>query len=384
MRRPSASWSAAAWRCGRSACSGRRRASRRKARAASAPSGWTDFTRCPSRNCRSIAALGRHAEVTLTFESAEPRLLAMGFREERLARVRPAPARAVVRAPSIEREAEEIARRILEQAAAGRPFREMGIVVRAADTYVPLLRSTLERFGIPARFYFDQNLEEHAVTRFLTGAVDAMLGGWDHAQTLAVLRLDARLADSNALDRMDFEVREQAPNRGLDALKALAGGERKLLQQIDALRRWRSGAGWRWPAEGLGRAPAIAAATVPRGSGPRGPADSHARPTPWLWHGAARRRRWICSTRRWTKPARRWRPIAGDSAGGVLAGGEIGAAAETAAAGGWAPQRGPRAERPRGAAVGAAGGVRVRDGGERVPAVPAAGSCSSRTTRGGA
>jgi ATP-dependent helicase/DNAse subunit B len=118
----------------------------------------------------------------------------------------------------------------------------MGIVVRAADTYVPLLRSTLERFGIPARFYFDQNLEEHAVTRFLTGAVDALLGGWDHAQTLAVLRLDAQLADSNALDRMDFEVRKQVPNRGLEALRALAGGERSLLREIDAvqaLEDWR-------------------------------------------------------------------------------------------------------------------------------------------------
>ena len=33
------------------------------------------------------------------------------------------------------------------------------------------------------------------VARFLSGAVDAMLGGWDHAATLAVLRLAPRLAD---------------------------------------------------------------------------------------------------------------------------------------------------------------------------------------------
>jgi ATP-dependent helicase/DNAse subunit B len=197
---------------------------------------WLDgFHALPEPELHVIAALGRHAEVTLTFESAEPRLLAIGFREERQARLRPSPARQVVRAPSIEREAEEIARRILDQAAAGRPFREMGIVVRSPDTYVPLLRSTLERFGIPARFYFDQNLEEHAVTRFLAGAVDALQGGWDHAQTMAVLRLDAHLADSNALDRMDFEVRKQTPNRGLEALRALAAGDRSLLQPIDSL-----------------------------------------------------------------------------------------------------------------------------------------------------
>jgi ATP-dependent helicase/DNAse subunit B len=204
---------------------------------------WLDgFHALPEPELRIVAALGRHAEVTLTFDSADPRLLAMGFREERLARSRTTPARAVMRAPSIEREVEEIARRILEQAAAGRPFREMGIVVRAADTYVPLLGATLERFGIPARFYFDQKLEEHAVTRFLTGAVDALAAGWDHQQTLAVLRLDAQLADSNSLDRMDFEVRKQAPNRGLDALRPLAGGEQGLLRQIDsleALEEWR-------------------------------------------------------------------------------------------------------------------------------------------------
>lgn len=200
------------------------------------------FHALPEPELRVIAAMGRHAEVTLTAEAADPRMLAMGFREERRGQVRPRPARMVLRAASIEREAEEIARRILEQAAAGRPFREMGIVVRSADAYVPLLRSTLDRFGIPARFYFDENLEEHAVTRFQMGAVEALLGGWDHQQTMAVLRLDARLADSNALDRMDFAVRAQVPNRGLEVLREFAWGDRDLLQQIDtlaALEEWR-------------------------------------------------------------------------------------------------------------------------------------------------
>jgi len=186
---------------------------------------WLDgFHALPDPELRLIAALGRHADLTLTFESPEPRLPALGFEEQSLGLGRPRPGRTVVRAPGIEREAEEIGRRILEQAAAGRPFREIGIVVRTPEIYVPLLRATLERFGIPARFYFDQNLEEHAAARFLTGAVDALLSGWDHAQTMAVLRLAPPLADSDALDRMDFEVRRQIPNSGLGALKALAGG----------------------------------------------------------------------------------------------------------------------------------------------------------------
>jgi len=82
---------------------------------------------------------------------------------------------AVVRAANVERETEEIARRILDQAAAGRPFREIGVVVRP-ESYVPVLRTTFSRFGIPARFYFDDRLDRHPVTRFLAGAIDAMLG----------------------------------------------------------------------------------------------------------------------------------------------------------------------------------------------------------------
>ncbi len=216
------------------------------------------FHALPDPELAVIAALGRHTEVTLTLADADltgearARLLGMGFREERTARSRPSPVLALVKAPGIEREAEEIARRILEQAAAGRPFREMGIVVRAEDTYVPVLRTTLERFGIPARFYFDEDLERHPAARFLSGAVDAMLGGWDHARTLAVLRLAPRFADSNAMDRFDFDVRAQIPNAGLGELKSLlvgpegrplSEGAERLLHKIDSLasiEEWRS------------------------------------------------------------------------------------------------------------------------------------------------
>src|SRR5438270_8166668 len=55
--------------------------------------------------------------------------------------------------------------------------------------------------------------------------MDAMLSGWDHARTLTALRLAPRFAESHAMDRFDFKVREQIPNRGLDALKALLLGE---------------------------------------------------------------------------------------------------------------------------------------------------------------
>ncbi|MEI9973890.1 MAG: hypothetical protein WDO73_18655 [Ignavibacteriota bacterium] len=159
---------------------------------------WMDgFHALPDPELSVVAALGRHADLTLTLDdrdltgSLRTRLADLGFRRESMARVRPSPAVALVRAPSMEREADEIARRILEQSAAGRPFREMAIVVRAADAYVPLLRSTLGRFGIPARFYFDSHLDENAAVRFVTASMDAMLGGWG-------LRGDARRAPSGA------------------------------------------------------------------------------------------------------------------------------------------------------------------------------------------
>src|SRR5262245_441163 len=178
------------------------------------------FHALPDPELKVVEALRRQATVTIAATSTSNH-----------------PALQLVRAPNIEREVEEIARRILEQTAAGRPFREIAIIVRAADSYVPLLRSTLERFGIPASFYFDEPLEEHATIRYLTGAVDAILGGWDHAATLAVLRLAPRHADSNAMDRFDFAVRAQIPNAGLDTLRALgATPQLDRLVPLEALR----------------------------------------------------------------------------------------------------------------------------------------------------
>ena len=205
---------------------------------------WLDgFHELPDPELRVIEALGRHADVTLTFEAMDDRLAALGFEEERLGRARPAPAVALFRAPAIEREAEEIARRILEQAASGRSFREIGVIVRAKDVYVPVLRSVFDRFGIPARFYFEPELDRHPAVRFLSGLVEALLSGWDHGRTLAALRLAPRFADSAAMDRFDFAVREQIPGAGLSALEAEADpGSRllALLKQLGALEEWRS------------------------------------------------------------------------------------------------------------------------------------------------
>jgi ATP-dependent helicase/DNAse subunit B len=219
---------------------------------------WMDgFHALPDPELRLIGALGRQAELTLTIADSDlsseirEQLQAIGFREERATRGRRAPAEILVAAKGIEREAEEIARRILEQADAGLAFRDLGIIVRPAGPYVSVLRATLARFGIPANFYFDSRLEEHPVVRYLGGAVEAMLTGWDHARTLAAMRLAPRFADSNALDRFDFAVREQIPNAGLGDLRSLLmapeghalPGSEPLLHKLDSLatlEEWRS------------------------------------------------------------------------------------------------------------------------------------------------
>ncbi len=204
---------------------------------------WLDgFYALPDPELAVIRAMCRHADVTVTLPAApitgatRARLLEMGFVEEVCARETAPPRIELCATPSLEREADEIARRIMEQAAAGRPFRDMGVIVRSPEVYESILRATFDRFGIPARFYFDSDLEKHAVVRRLTGIVDAMLGGWDHAETLAAIRL----APGIASDEFDFAVREQMPGTGLEKLRSLANAPTGLLESCERLETWRT------------------------------------------------------------------------------------------------------------------------------------------------
>jgi len=197
-----------------------------------------------------VDALRAHAGVTISLPSwdgaatARAALLQMGFEEERGLEDGPETRKIILAARTMEEEIGEIVRRVLSEAAAGRSFREMGIVVRSADPYVPALRAALERFGIPARFYFSEPLAGHSVVRYLSAAVKAMLKGWDHEDTLAVMRM----ASSGAgrlpeMDRFDFEVREHLPGSGLHALRGFARHPaiRRLIDALGYLDSWRAG-----------------------------------------------------------------------------------------------------------------------------------------------
>lgn len=200
-----------------------------------------------------VKAMAKRVDITVTLPpgniaaAARGQLLDMGFKEQVLTHQRPPAKREVVVAPGIEREADEIARRILEEVATGRRFREMAIILRSPEVYSALLRTTLERFGIPARFYFDSVLTGQPAIRYLTGIVDAMLAGWDHQQTLTAMKLAPGAGVSAPMDRFDFDIREKLPGAGLEPLQRRAAeivfDDKRLLnllQRFAELDSWRS------------------------------------------------------------------------------------------------------------------------------------------------
>src|SRR6185312_5287009 len=142
-----------------------------------------------------VLALAERTSVTITLpdwpgsQAVRKILLSAGFAEQRLSATFRSPAQTGFSAATVEREVEEIARRILAYAAQGRSFREMGIVLRSRDPYAGVVETTLARFGIPARLYFHYPLGSHSAIMFRAGVVRAILAGWDHAALLAAIRM---------------------------------------------------------------------------------------------------------------------------------------------------------------------------------------------------
>ncbi len=174
------------------------------------------FFRFSPQEIALLIALSGQTEVAVTAPEPVAELLEAGFEEHACGRPRRAPARTAFRAANLERECEEIARRILTYAAAGRNFRDIGIVLRAREPYAPLLETTLARCGIPARFYFSDPLACHPAIAYLGALVRAHLADWDHELLLAALRMPASgLGATPAGDEFDFALRKLLPGRGL-------------------------------------------------------------------------------------------------------------------------------------------------------------------------
>ena len=87
----------------------------------------------------------------------------------------------------------------------------------AAHYYGPL---SLDRFGIPARYYFSTPVRKHPAAVFLNGLISCALNGWEFEPTLTALRAHPGWGHSGDFDRFDFRVREAMPGRGAEALQA--------------------------------------------------------------------------------------------------------------------------------------------------------------------
>lgn len=165
-----------------------------------------------------IRALKFHARLTITlpeWPGAAPSLDSlrqMGCREQRLHPIRPTPTRVLIAANSRQREVEDIALRILEHHDKGLPWRDIGIVLRDAYPYAPLVETTCARLGIPVRAYFVQPLTGHPIVRSYINLIDAVLSQWECGRTAKAL----------AADPLHDLVRAALPAQGLDELLRIA------------------------------------------------------------------------------------------------------------------------------------------------------------------
>ncbi|MEP6962096.1 MAG: PD-(D/E)XK nuclease family protein [Acidobacteriota bacterium] len=169
-----------------------------------------------------VAALSRLVDVTVTLpewsgaERARAGLLAGGFEVRHLEARESSAKTTAFCASTMEREVEEIARRIVAEVAKGRRFREIGVVLRSRDPYGPLVETTLARFRIPSRSYFIDPAAGHPAVDYRCRLVRAMLAGWDHDLLVRAVRMPASGLGATAMgDEMDFAIRKALPSRGL-------------------------------------------------------------------------------------------------------------------------------------------------------------------------
>jgi ATP-dependent helicase/DNAse subunit B len=217
---------------------------------------WDGFSRLAAAELDLIRAQTERGAVTVSLPAwtgaARGGLIALrrtGFAIRRFSPVRAEPRRVLVCPATAEEEAAEIARRILEHHRAGRPWHEIGVLVRAREPYVALLESTFARFGIPVRPYFACALAAHPVGRLFTAAVEAVQSGWDWEPLLAAALSPAGLSGAcPACASFEYALRKELPGAGLERPRAialdLAGAEPivEFLDRLAAFGEWREAA----------------------------------------------------------------------------------------------------------------------------------------------
>ncbi len=204
---------------------------------------WIDgFLKFSPLEAGFLRAIAAKCDLTLTLTEGqgteEARRLAMELgASDRLLPARERHTETIaVTASSPEREADEIARRIIELHGQGTSFPAIAVALRDIDTWLPLLRTTFDRFGIPARYYFSTPVRKHPVAIFLNGLISCALNDWDFTSTLAALRAHPAWGHSADFDRFDFRVREAMPGRGADALLSLCESDWLRTRIVDCLK----------------------------------------------------------------------------------------------------------------------------------------------------
>ena len=190
--------------------------------------GFLSFSPLEAELVRSLAG---SCDLTITVDDSRAtddiRKLALhlGAKDVSLPAKSRKPQTKVVAARSLEREIDEVARHIVELNREGTPFRQIGVAFRDTGGYLPRVRTTFDRFGIPARFYFSSPLRSHPGAVFLGGLISGALTDWDFEATIDTLRAHPKWGRTADFDRFDFAVREAMPGHGADALLALCDSE---------------------------------------------------------------------------------------------------------------------------------------------------------------
>ena len=214
---------------------------------------WDGFSRLGAAELDLIAAQGERGGVTVSLPAwpgaARGGLLHLrraGFAIRRFSPVRSTPRKVLVRPATEDDEVVEIARRALAHHRQGRPWHEIGIVVRARNPYVPLLEAAFARFGIPVRPYFASPLAAHPVSRLFSSALEALLSGWQWEPVLAAVLSPAGLAGACPPSaRFEYQVREELPGDGLERLHAIALSVKNAQPVVDFLDRLATLDAWR-------------------------------------------------------------------------------------------------------------------------------------------
>jgi len=208
---------------------------------AAVPAAWFDgFTLFSQAELVLIDALREKTQLTLTLPewagaaANEESLRRAGAHIERLAPCRAQAAIRLIRAVSREREAEEIALQIIDEHDRGRPWREMGVIVRSEEGYLALLERTLGRAGIPARAYFGRAVLREPAGVLVQRFAAAVSSGWDGEAALELLRHPLCLVSGEVQGKLWREAIEKLPFRGLAALRQAVGAAAGVLAPFES------------------------------------------------------------------------------------------------------------------------------------------------------